>query len=161
MPLEPEVPIFLSIVAVLILTAVQGLAVFNEFALVAIPPTTVAALRERGGRLDMLVDKSVKDLDNYIAADQLAITITTIGAGFLGQPAVTAFLAPLVAATGLDGATVTIVSAVLAFTFLISLQMIFGELVPKSIALRYPEKTARLLAVPVEVMALILRPVTL
>ncbi|CAN5795242.1 CNNM domain-containing protein [soil metagenome] len=161
MPLEPDFPIFLSIVAVLLLTAMQGLAVFNEFALVAIPPTTVAALRERGGRLDRLVDKSVKDLDNYIAADQLAITITTIGAGFLGQPAVTAFLSPLVGATGLDGATVTIVSAVLAFTFLISLQMIFGELVPKSIALRYPEKTARILAVPVEVMALILRPMTL
>ncbi|CAN5542518.1 hemolysin family protein [soil metagenome] len=158
---ETTVPVLLSIFAVLVLTAVQSLAVFNEFALVAIPPTTVAALRERGGRLDRLVDKSVKDLDNYIAADQLAITITTIGAGFLGQPAVTAFLAPLVSATGLDGGTVSIISGVIAFTFLISLQMIFGELVPKSIALRYPARTARSLAVPVEVMALVLRPVTL
>ncbi len=161
MPVEPGIPILLSIVAVLLLTAMQSLAVFNEFALVAIPPTTVAALRERGGRLDRLVDKSVKDLDNYIAADQLAITITTIGAGFLGQPAMTAFLVPLVAGTGLGSGTVTVISAVLAFTFLISLQMIFGELVPKSIALRYPEKTARILALPVEIMALILRPVTL
>ncbi|MDQ3449151.1 MAG: hemolysin family protein [Chloroflexota bacterium] len=158
---ETAVPVLLAIFAVLLLTAVQSLAVFNEFALVAIPPTTVAALRERGGRLDRLVDKSVKDLDNYIAADQLAITITTIGAGFLGQPAVTAFLAPVVAATGLEGATVTVISGVIAFTFLISLQMIFGELVPKSIALRYPEKTARLLAIPVEILALVLRPVTL
>jgi len=161
MPVEPGIPILLSIVAVLLLTAMQSLAVFNEFALVAIPPTTVAALRERGGRLDRLVDKSVKDLDNYIAADQLAITITTIGAGFLGLPAVTAFLVPVVAGTGLGSGTVTVISAVLAFTFLISLQMIFGELVPKSIALRYPEKTARILAIPVEIMALILRPVTL
>ncbi len=161
MPVEAEVPVLLSIMAVLALTAVQSLAVFNEFALVAIPPTTVAALRERGGHLDRLVDKSVKDLDNYIAADQLAITITTIGAGFLGQPAVTAFLAPLVRLTGLEGTTVTVISGVLAFTFLISLQMIFGELVPKSIALRYPERTARILSIPVEIMARVLRPVTL
>ncbi len=161
MPVGAEVPVLLSIMAVLALTAVQSLAVFNEFALVAIPPTTVAALRERGGRLDRLVDKSVKDLDNYIAADQLAITITTIGAGFLGQPAVTAFLAPLVGLTGLEGTTVTVISGILAFTFLISLQMIFGELVPKSIALRYPEKTARILSIPVEIMALVLRPITL
>lgn len=161
MPVEPQVPVLLSILAVVLLTAVQSLAIFNEFALVAIPPTTVAALRERGGRLDRLVDKSVKDLDNYIAADQLAITITTIGAGFLGQPAVTAFLAPLVALTGLEAATVTVISGVLAFTFLISLQMIFGELVPKSIALRYPERSARILSIPVEIMALVLRPVTL
>lgn len=150
-----------AIVAVLVLIAINGLCVFNEFALVAMPPTRVAALEEGRNRLGRTVAKQVHDLDNYIAADQLGITITSIAAGWIGQPAFSALLAGPIGALGLpDAISVPLVAGILAFAMITATQMVFGELVPKSISLRHAERVAHIIALPIEGMALLLRPLT-
>jgi CBS domain containing-hemolysin-like protein len=150
----------LLVVAVLI--AINGLAVFNEFALVAMPATRVRALESEGGRLGRLVAKSVHQLDDYIAADQLAITITSIAVGWIGQPGITSLLRPLFELVGLSpDAAAPLVAGVVAFSLITGTQMILGELVPKSVALRFPERVALAIAIPIEVMATALRPLTI
>lgn len=155
----PDGLVALLLVAVLI--AINGLAVFNEFALVAIPPTRVSALKE-GSRLERMVAHSVEHLDDYIAADQLAITITSIAVGWFGQPAITRMLTPLFEAIGLPPeAAAPLVAGIIAFSLITGTQMVLGELVPKSVALRFPERVALAIVLPIEVMATVLRPVTL
>ncbi|CAN5854966.1 hemolysin family protein [soil metagenome] len=150
----------LLVVAVLI--AINGLAVFNEFALVAIPATRVRALEAEGGRRARMVARSVHRLDDYIAADQLAITITSIAVGWIGQPGITSLLRPVFEWLGLPlDVAAPLVAGVVAFALITGTQMIFGELVPKSIALRFPERVAMTIALPVEVMATLLRPLTI
>ncbi|CAN5601363.1 MAG: HlyC/CorC family transporter [Chloroflexi bacterium] len=150
-----------ALVAVLVLIAINGLCVFNEFALVAMPPTRVAALEDGRTRLGRIVAKQVHDLDNYIAADQLGITITSIAAGWIGQPAVSQLLSGPIGALGLPEAiSAALVAGILAFALITATQMIFGELVPKSISLRHAERVAHIIALPIEVMAFILRPLT-
>jgi CBS domain containing-hemolysin-like protein len=150
------------LVVVAILIAINGLAVFNEFALVAMPATRVRALETEGGRVGRIVARSVHRLDDYIAADQLAITITSIAVGWIGQPGITSLLRPLFETLGLaPEAVAPLVAGVIAFALITGTQMIFGELVPKSIALRFPERVALAIALPVEVMATLLRPLTI
>ena len=150
----------LAVVAVLIV--INGLAVFNEFARVAMPAERVRALETEGGRLGRLVARSVHQLDDYIAADQLAITITSIAVGWIGQPGITSLLRPVFELVGLSPeAAAPLVAGVVAFALITGTQMIFGELVPKSVALRFPERVALAIALPVEVMATVLRPLTI
>lgn len=158
--MEPG-PLILSLLAVLALIAINALCVFNEFALVAIPPARAAAMREEGALIGRLVHRSIEQLDDYIAADQLGITASSIAVGWVGLPAVSQLVgAPLRALGEAAEPVAGVASGVLAFALITGAQMVFGELVPKSIALRYPEPTARLLALPIEVMARILRPAT-
>ncbi|MDQ3553540.1 MAG: hemolysin family protein [Chloroflexota bacterium] len=156
----PDGLFILLLVGVLI--AINGLAVFNEFALVAMTPTRVRALEEDGGRIARMVARSVHRLDDYIAADQLAITITSIAVGWIGQPGISAMLQPLFESLGLPAeATAPLVAGVIAFSLITGTQMVFGELVPKSVALRFPEQVAMAIAIPIEIMAILLRPLTL
>jgi CBS domain containing-hemolysin-like protein len=151
-----------ALVAVLVLIGINALCVFNEFALVALAPTRVQALAEGPNRLGRTLARQAHQLDNYIAADQLGITITSIAAGWIGQPAVSRLLDGPIGALGLpEAVSAPLVAGILAFTLITATQMVLGELVPKSISLRHAERVGLLIAVPIEVMALVLRPLTI
>ncbi len=150
-----------AIIITLALIAINALCVFNEFALVALPATRVSALAQGRARLGRVLAKQARELDNYIAADQLGITITSIAAGWIGQPALSRLLSEPIGALGLpEAVSAVLVAGVIAFTLITATQMIFGELVPKSISLRHAERVGLLIATPIEVMAFILRPLT-
>lgn len=154
-------PVGIALATVAVLIAINALCVFNEFALVALTPTRVSALAESKSRLPRMLAHQAHQLDNYIAADQLGITISSIAAGWIGQPAVSELLAAPIGALGLpESVSAPLVAGVIAFALITATQMVIGELVPKSISLRHAERVGLLIAVPVEVMAIVLRPLT-
>jgi CBS domain containing-hemolysin-like protein len=140
----------LKLVAVLILVLANGFFVAAEFSLVSVRNTRIAELVAQGNVSAIAVQKALQNPDRVIAATQLGITISSLGLGWIGEPALAHLLLPIVnllPASIQSGVSHTI-SAVLAFLIITFLHVVVGELAPKSIALQYPEKTSLIVAGP-------------
>lgn len=145
-------PLAFSLLILLILIAVNALYVAAEFATVSARRARLSTLADEGSEsasqlLPYLDDP--KELDRYIAACQVGITLSSLVVGFFGQ----AQLAPYLG-FGLSSG----VSAVLVLILLTALQVIFGELFPKSVATRYPERLALLTVKPLVWSLKVLKP---
>jgi len=153
MPLLLAIPL---VVAFLIL--VNGLYVAGEFSSVSARKTRIRQAAEEGNRLARVLLPVISDphkLDNYIAASQVGITLSSIVLGIYGEQQIAPLLAPWIARLPLGGASeagthvaATGIAATLVLLGLTTLQVIMGELVPKSIAIQYPEKLALATALP-------------
>ncbi|MGO1911466.1 CNNM domain-containing protein [Corynebacterium sp. AOP36-E1-14] len=129
-----------------------------------------ALLGVRRHRLEDAADRSltaraalrgVNELTVMLAAAQLGITACTFALGAVTKPAVSAWLKPLFTAWGIpDGAAYT-VSFVLALLVVTFLHLVIGEMAPKSWAIAFPERAARLVSVPARALAWVLRPLLL
>ncbi|MGD8791421.1 MAG: hemolysin family protein [Anaerolineae bacterium] len=148
----------LSVVSLLIFT--NALYVAGEFASVSARKTRIQRMAEEGNRLARLLLPVLEDshkLDNYIAASQVGITLSSIVLGIFGEQQIAPHLEPLLAwlPLGQEGsATSQAAAAGLATTIVLlvltTLQVIMGELVPKSVAVQYPERLALLTTVPMK-----------
>ena len=146
--------IAIKLFAVIVLVLANGFFVAAEFALVSVRRTRIDELVENGNVMARAVQRAVRDLDRYIAATQLGITMASLALGFLGEPTLGALLESWLGwAPG--GHTIGLVSA---FVIITALHIIFGELAPKSIALQYPEKTSLTVAQPLAVFGIVFRP---
>lgn len=137
---------------IVVLVLINTLYVAAEFAAVSVRRSRLEELARGGNRAARLLTGVIRDpsaLDRYVAACQIGITLSSLVLGAYGQAAVAQPLAPwLSATTGLDVANAESVSVVGVLIALTVLQVIVGELVPKSIALQFPTKTALMTAVP-------------
>ncbi len=97
-------------------------------------------------------------MDRYVAGAQVGITVSSLVIGFYGQRALMPYLSPLIEAWAPSGMALAAIGAPAILIFLTVLQVIFGELFPKSIAVRAPEKIARLTARPMRWSLLLLGP---
>jgi CBS domain containing-hemolysin-like protein len=109
------------------------------------------------------VEAALARLDRTIAATQLGITLASIGLGFLGEPTLAHLLEPLFGplAQPWRGTATHTAATVLAFFLITYLHVVFGELIPKTLALRSPDRAALLLAGPLNVFARLSRPLIL
>ncbi len=134
------------------LIAVNALYVAAEFAAVSVRRSRIQQEAENGNWLARRLLPVLTDphrLDDYIAACQIGITISSLVAGAFGQARLATALTPLLSRFGdLQVATAQSVAAVIVLIGLTAFQMILGELVPKSVALRLPTKTALYTVVP-------------
>src|SRR5687767_7169707 len=140
----------LRLLGVVILVFANGFFVAAEFALVSVRRTRVEELiqqRKIGARA---VKRALEDPDRFIAATQLGITIASLGLGWLGEPALTHFIEPVLdlLPTAWIGLASHSISAAIAFAIITFLHVVIGELMPKSIALQKPEATALVVARP-------------
>ena len=135
----------LGLLAVTLLIVANGVFVAAEFALVAANRERVDALAEDGSRRARLVRSLLGRLSVELSGAQLGITITSLLLGFLAQPVIARLLEPLVRSVLSDGA-VRAVSIALALVLATVLQMVAGELTPKTVAIAKPEATALWLA---------------
>jgi CBS domain containing-hemolysin-like protein len=151
----------LRLLSVPVLVLLNGLFVAAEFALVAVRKTRVEELLRQGRGGAVAVREATANLDRSIAATQLGITLASIGLGWAGEPALARLLEPafrfLPAAWG-AGATHSLAAA-LAFFLITFLHVVFGELIPKTVALERPDGTALWVARPLVVFARLTRPV--
>lgn len=145
--------ILVALLVVAVLVGFNALYVAGEFAAVSARKTRVVRAADEGDRFARMLLPVLNDphrLDNYIAASQVGITISSIVLGIYGQQQI----APLIASWGLGGAGGEVaaagIAATLVLVLLTTLQVIFGELLPKSIALQYPERVALATAVPMK-----------
>lgn len=150
--MEPPSPSYflISLLQVLALVAANGFFVAAEFALVGARRTRLDEMARRGRRRAGLAARAVDHLDRYMSATQLGITLASLGLGWIGEPAVASLLSETF--DGLPApwnvvATHTVATAI-AFTFLSILHIILGELVPKAVALLYPERVSEMVVLP-------------
>ncbi|AHG04529.1 cobalt transporter [Halobacterium sp. DL1] len=131
------------------LVALNGFFVASEFALVRIRSTTVERLVEEGEPGAATLSDAVTNLDDYLAATQLGITLASLGLGWIGEPAVAALIEPFLG-TILPESLVHLVAFALGFGFITFLHVVFGELAPKTIAIAEAERMSLLLAPPMK-----------
>jgi CBS domain containing-hemolysin-like protein len=139
------------IVLLILLTA---LYVAAEFAAVGVRRSRLRRLAEDGnglaGRLLPVVEDPA-ELDRYIAVSQIGITLSSLILGAYGQATIAPVFAPILQRmAGLDEATATSTAAIAVLLFLTVLAVIIGELVPKSLALQDPTRTALATVLPMQ-----------
>ncbi|MGH3431897.1 MAG: hemolysin family protein [Thermocrispum sp.] len=128
----------------LLLTIGTGLAVAAEFSLTALERSTVEAnVRQTGDRRSQTLLKAHRTLSFQLSGAQVAITLTTLISGFLAEPIIGELLRPLFSGLGMNETASTATSLAVAVLIATSLSMIFGELVPKNLAIARPLGTAR------------------
>ena len=124
----------------------NGLFVAAEFAFVRIRATQVDRLEREGKAAAGMVRTATGKLDAYLAVCQLGITISSLGLGWLGEPAVATVIEPLFGLFGLPEGLLHPVALAIAFGIITFLHVVFGELVPKTIAIQDAEETALFVA---------------
>lgn len=137
------------IALVLVLLLLNAFFALGEFAAVKIRPTRVEELAGSGDRRARALQHIKSHLDEYLSVCQVGVTLSSIGLGFVGEPAVARLLRPLLERAGIVGGTVSLALSVTVTYILMSyLSIVLAELVPKTIALRATEPTALLVARP-------------
>lgn len=131
----------LLVVVALLLVLLNGFFVSAEFGLVKLRQTHVKAIAKSYGWRGHILIKVHEDLDAYLSACQLGITLASLGLGWVGEPAFANLLHPLFTLAGVDNPQVVHSVAFFVAFFLISyLHIVVGELAPKSMAIRVSEK---------------------
>ena len=128
--------------------------------MVKIRATQVDRLVEEGRASAGLVKEATGRLDAYLAVCQLGITISSLGLGALGEPAVAALIEPLLEPLGVEGGTLHFISFVIGFSIISFLHVVFGELAPKTIAIQSAEGTSLLVAPFMKFFYYLLLPAT-
>lgn len=140
----------LKLLGVAVLVLANAFFVAAEFSLVSVRRTRISELLEQGNTAARWVAHAIEDPDKVIAATQLGITLSSLGLGWIGEPALAHLLEPvvdLVPAALQSGFSHTL-SAGIAFAAITCLHVVVGELAPKSIALQNPERTSLIVARP-------------
>lgn len=126
---------FLNLFFVAVLILFTAFFVISEFAIVKIRRTKIENLADQGNKQAKAALKVINNLDGYLSACQLGITVTALGIGWLGEPAFAQLIHPLIAEFNLSDAVVHTVSFVIAFSVITFLHVVLGELAPKTIAI--------------------------
>ncbi|HZC09134.1 MAG TPA: hemolysin family protein [Mycobacterium sp.] len=138
----------LSLLAIVLLTVGNALFTAAEFSLTTLERSTVEANARDGGRRDRYVRRAHHTLSFQLSGAQLGISITTLITGFLTEPLVRELPHPGMDALGVPNRVADAVIAFLTLVVVTSLSMVFGELVPKNLAVARPLPTARAVAGP-------------
>lgn len=142
-----------------VLLALNGLFVAAEFALVRAKKSRLERLVEDGARGAERALKQMEQIDVYLSAAQVGITMASIGIGFLGEPAIAKLIEPLFG--GLSEGLAIAISVAIAFTLVTALHISVGEQVPKMVAISRPIETARRLGGPLNWFRILTAPFTL
>jgi CBS domain containing-hemolysin-like protein len=152
---------WLLLLVTLLLVLINGLFVAAEFSLVRAKASLLETRVEEDGddsRRTRAAITAMSQIDSYLSACQLGITMASIGLGFAGEPALGHLLEPLFG-DALSDSAATAASVALAFVIITVLHIVIGELAPKSVAIAQPETTARWLSGPLSVFKRIFSPV--
>jgi CBS domain containing-hemolysin-like protein len=147
----------LLLLAVVVLVLLNGFFVAAEFALVRVRRAKVEEDAEAGKRGAGMVLRQLDELSKYLAACQLGITFTSLGIGFLGEPAVADIFEELLG-DEVSHAVSFAVSFGLAYLITTSLHITIGEQVPKIYAINRAETTARWIASPLHLFTQAFNP---
>lgn len=129
-----------------VLIGLTALYVAAEFALVTVDRTEVDSAVAGGDTTLVRLSRSLKHLSTQLSGAQVGITVTTLALGYVMEPSLAAILAGPLRSAGLSTVAATTVSVAIALAVATVLSMVFGELVPKNIAIARPLATARVVS---------------
>nr|WP_205825314.1 hemolysin family protein [Bacillus sp. RO1] len=138
----------MNLLLVALLIGLTAFFVGSEFAVVKVRMSRVDQLIAEGNKTAVVAKKLIADLDYYLSACQLGITVTALGLGWLGKPTVERLLYPLFDSLGVPASVSTVVSFAVAFSLVTFLHVVVGELAPKTLAIQFAEKMTLLIARP-------------
>ncbi|HEY6781065.1 MAG TPA: hemolysin family protein [Thermoleophilaceae bacterium] len=147
----------LFLLGVILLVAANGFFVAAEFGLVRARQSRLEQMRDEGMRGAALALKQVEQIDEYLSACQLGITMASLGIGFLGEPAIASVLEDAFGDSVPHGVSLAISLAV-AYIITTALHITLGEQVPKIFSIVHAEGTVRRVARPLEFFARALAP---
>ena len=148
----------LFVIGLLLLS--NGFFVASEFAIVKVRRTRIEQLVNEGNQTAQVVLDAIKEMDKYIASVQLGVTISSIGLGWVGEATLASIIEPLFNFLPSMSKMFAVhsLSVSIAFALITFLHVVIGELVPKSIALEFTEKTALFIARPMRAITEVFNP---
>jgi len=149
-----------NISAIVFLLAANGFYVAAEFALVKARGFRIEALAEGGSSAARLTLRIQANLESYLAACQLGITMASLGLGWVGEPAVAAILEPLFTRMGVPEPMIHTTAFIIGFLIFSALHIVIGEQVPKTLAIRKAEPVSIWVAYPLHISYLMAWPLT-
>ena len=153
--------IFFITAAVALMIFFNALYVGAEFATVSSHRTRVSQMAAGGNKMAALllpIMENPVSLDNYVAACQIGITISSLVLGAFGQNVIANYLVEPLAYFGLSEAAAHSIAVIIVLMFITVLQVIMGELFPKSVAIQFPESVALALVVPMRISLILFMP---
>lgn len=148
----------LNLGLLVILIALTAFFVGSEFAVVKIRMSRLDQLISEGNKKAITAKKVASDLDYYLSACQLGITVTALGLGALGKPTVERLMYPIFEYLAVSDAIASAASYAIAFMLVTYLHVVLGEMAPKTLAIEYAEKMSLLLAPPLYWFGKIMKP---
>lgn len=149
-----------DILLTLFLVFLNGFFVAAEFAIVKVRSSQVETKGHEKAKIAGAAKTILSHLDSYLAATQLGITLASLGLGWVGEGVVSSIILRI-----FDRLNFTLteqaahnISLPIAFALITVLHIVFGELAPKSLAIRHPLKTTFTVALPLRIFYLIFRP---
>jgi CBS domain containing-hemolysin-like protein len=153
--------IVFNLVVVIILVLLNGFFVAAEFALVKVRHSRIQQLVNEGSGKAKYASKVTSQLDTYLSATQLGITLASLGLGWVGEPAVSELIMePFLYKLGVETTVYTnALSFIVSFGFITFLHIVLGELAPKSFAIQKAELTSLWLSAPLLFFYKVFRPI--
>ncbi|GAB3235014.1 hemolysin family protein [Hymenobacter seoulensis] len=149
----------LNILLTVLLVLLNGFFVAAEFAIVKVRLSQIELKAQTGNRFAKMTEGILHNLDGYLSATQLGITLASLGLGWIGESVVSQIIIATVHALGLEMTDATAHSIALptSFALITILHIVFGELAPKSLAIQQPEATSMFVALPLRVFYTVFR----
>lgn len=150
--------IALNLFLVAIFIGLTAFFVGAEFAILKVRMSRIEQLISEGNKKAVLAKKVAENLDYYLSACQLGITVTGLILGALGEPTVEKMLHPVFDEWGISESVSTVLSYVIALTIVTFLHVVIGELAPKTLAIQFAERLSLLLSPPLYWFGRITKP---
>jgi len=147
--LDPDSQSISMLLFALFLVFLNGFFVLSEFAIVKVRRSKLEELAKNGKANAELALKISNSLDTYLSATQLGITLSSLALGWIGEPALARLLEqPFTAIFGANPTLLHSISFIVAFTIITLMHVVWGELIPKSIAIAKAEQATLIIARP-------------
>jgi CBS domain containing-hemolysin-like protein len=151
----------LDIALTVFLVFLNGFFVAAEFAIVKVRLSQIEIKANQGSSIAKISKNIVEHLDSYLSATQLGITLASLGLGWIGESVVSKIVINCIHVMGYEVSMKVAheISLPIAFFLITVLHIVFGELAPKSIAIRHPLNTTIALSMPLQIFYWIFRPI--
>ncbi len=139
----------------------NGFFVAAEFAIVKVRASQIELLARDGNVLAGMAKHMLDNLDAYLSASQLGITLASLALGWIGEPVVAALVSDTFAWIGvtLEPTLLHTISIAIAFSLITVMHIVIGEQAPKTFAIRRPEAVTIAVALPMRVYFIVFKPV--
>jgi CBS domain containing-hemolysin-like protein len=144
----------------LVLVALNGFFVAAEFGLVRVRESRLVQLEQEGSARASIARETLRDLDSNLSVCQVGITVASLALGWVGEPAVSHLIEPLLGVVGITNErAIGIIAVVLGFTVITYAHLVFGEQAPKYFSIQKAEAVALWISRPLNLFRVVLTPV--
>lgn len=140
------------------LVILNGFFVAAEFAIVKVRGSQIEIKAKDGSHVGKVAKLIIHNLDNYLAATQLGITLASLGLGWIGERVMHSLVHDFLANLGIAEVYISTTSTIIAFSIITVMHIVFGELAPKSIAIQRPVATTLFISYPLQAFHFIFKP---